>query len=171
MSPDFLPPARCDFSHARKGKWPLSRVSSLKRAVFPFSRGKNRISQGVENRGSLISVPLALRGVCDTIATSIPRYEKYRCWASKATTAFALIGLVAGSVGLRVLRGTESAVSMVLFQGRSPLVALILGKKEYTPPPRDPSFLGLSPDPEVTEQNKLWCIPFSWENKGKGYTP
>ena len=29
--------------------------------VFPFSRGKNRISQGVENRGSLISVPLALR--------------------------------------------------------------------------------------------------------------
>ena len=30
-------------------------------AIFPFSRGKNRISQGVENRGSLISVPLALR--------------------------------------------------------------------------------------------------------------
>ena len=30
-------------------------------AVFPFSRGKNRISQGVENRGSLISVSLALR--------------------------------------------------------------------------------------------------------------
>ena len=45
------------------------------------------------------------------------------------------------------------------------------GKKEYTPPPWDPSFLGLSPDPEVTEQRKLWCIPFSWENKAKGYTP
>ena len=30
-------------------------------ALFPFSRGKNRISQGVENRGSLFSVPLALR--------------------------------------------------------------------------------------------------------------
>ena len=30
-------------------------------AVFPFSRGENRISQGVENRGSLISVPLAIR--------------------------------------------------------------------------------------------------------------
>ena len=30
-------------------------------AVFPFSHGKNRISQGVENRGSLISVPLGLR--------------------------------------------------------------------------------------------------------------
>ena len=28
---------------------------------FPFLRGKNRISQGVENRGSLISVPLGLR--------------------------------------------------------------------------------------------------------------
>ena len=35
---------------------------SLKRPVFPFSREKDRISQGVENRGSLISVPLALRG-------------------------------------------------------------------------------------------------------------
>ena len=34
---------------------------SLKKGVFPFSRGKNCISQGVENRGSLISVPLALR--------------------------------------------------------------------------------------------------------------
>ena len=31
------------------------------KAIFPFSRGKNRISRGVENRGSLISVPLALR--------------------------------------------------------------------------------------------------------------
>ena len=31
------------------------------KAVFPFSRGKNRISQGVENRGPLVSVPLALR--------------------------------------------------------------------------------------------------------------
>ena len=41
MSPDFLPPARCEF--------------------FPRRKGKNRISQGVENRGSLISVPLALR--------------------------------------------------------------------------------------------------------------
>ena len=51
------------------------------------------------------------------------------------------------------------------------LSLLVQGKKEYAPPPRDPPFLGLSPDPEVTEQKKLWCIPFSWENKGKGYTP
>ena len=58
MSPDFLPPARCDFSHARKGKWPLCRGFFFEKAVFLFSRGKNRISQGVENRGSLISVPL-----------------------------------------------------------------------------------------------------------------
>ena len=43
--------------------------------------------------------------------------------------------------------------------------------EKYTPPPWDPSFLGLSPDPEVTEQKKLWCILISWENKGKGYTP
>ena len=48
---------------------------------------------------------------------------------------------------------------------------LFQGKQEYTPPPWEPSFLGLSTDPEVTEQKKLWCIPFSWENKGKGYTP
>ena len=48
------------FSHARKGKRPFQRKPSTK-AVFPFSRGKNRISQGVENRGSLTSVPLALR--------------------------------------------------------------------------------------------------------------
>ena len=42
------------------------------------------------------------------------------------------------------------------------------GKKECTPPPWHPSFLGLFPDPEVTEQKELWCTPFSWENKGKG---
>ena len=47
---------------------------------------------------------------------------------------------------------------------------MVQGKKEYTPPPLDPSFLGLSPDPEVTEQKKLWCIPFSWENKERVYT-
>ena len=41
----------------------LFREKPSTKAVFPFSRGKNRISQGVENRGSLISVPLALRGV------------------------------------------------------------------------------------------------------------
>ena len=41
----------------------LCRGFFSEKAVFPFSRGKNRISQGVENRGSLISVPLALRVV------------------------------------------------------------------------------------------------------------
>ena len=48
-SPHFLPPARCDFSQAsRKGR-------------FPFLAWENRISQGIENRGSLTRVPLALR--------------------------------------------------------------------------------------------------------------
>ena len=60
MSLVFLPPARCDFSHARKGKRPFQR-KTLDKGHFPFSRGENRISQGVESRGSLISVPLALR--------------------------------------------------------------------------------------------------------------
>ena len=53
--------------------------------------------------------------------------------------------------------------------GGKPIWNPMQGKKEYTPPPWHPSFLGHSPDPEVTEQKKLWCIP--WENKGKGYTP
>ena len=60
MSPDFLPPARCDVFHARKGNGLFKERPSTK-AISPFSRGKNRISQGVENRGSLITVPLALR--------------------------------------------------------------------------------------------------------------
>ena len=55
------PLARCDFSHARKGKRPFQR-KSLDKGRFPFLAWENRISQGVENRGSLISVPLALRG-------------------------------------------------------------------------------------------------------------
>ena len=45
----------------------LCRGFFFEKAVFPFSRGKNRISQGVENRGSLISVPLALRVVQENI--------------------------------------------------------------------------------------------------------
>ena len=46
------------------GETALFEESFFKRAVFPFSRGKHRVSQGVENRGSLISVPLALREFC-----------------------------------------------------------------------------------------------------------
>ena len=42
-------------------------------------------------------------------------------------------------------------------------------KKEYTPPPWHPSFLGLSPDSEVTQQEKLWCIPcFPGKTREKG---
>ena len=40
-------------------------------------------------------------------------------------------------------------------------------KRAYTTTVTPHLFLGLSPDPEVTEQKTLWCIPFSWENKGK----
>ena len=47
-------------------------------------------------------------------------------------------------------------------------VTRIQGKEKYTPPPWDPSFCGLSPDPEVTERKqKLWCIPFSLGKQGK----
>ena len=49
------------FFPREKGKTAFSTKKPLTKAIFPFSRGKNRISQGVENWGSLISVPLALR--------------------------------------------------------------------------------------------------------------
>ena len=48
------------FSHARKGKRPLSK-KNLDKGRFPFLAWENRISQGAENGSSLISVPLALR--------------------------------------------------------------------------------------------------------------
>ena len=60
MSPDFLPPARCDFSHARKGERPFQR-STLDKGRFPFLGWEKSHLAGAENRGSLISVPLALR--------------------------------------------------------------------------------------------------------------
>ena len=41
---------------------------------FPFSRGKNRISLGVENRGSLISVPLVLREIITRIKLLFSNY-------------------------------------------------------------------------------------------------
>ena len=60
MSPDFRPSARCVFP-TRERENGLFKEKPSTKAVFPFPHGKNRISQGVENRGSLISVPLALR--------------------------------------------------------------------------------------------------------------
>ena len=39
----------------------LFRGFLFEKAILPVSHGKNRMSQGVENRGSQISVPLALR--------------------------------------------------------------------------------------------------------------
>ena len=57
LSPPLLSP-RLDFPESENG---LFKEKPSTKAIFPFSRGKDRISQGVENRGSLISVPLALR--------------------------------------------------------------------------------------------------------------
>ena len=61
MSPDFYP-LRDAILPPQEMENGLFRETSLKRPFSPFSRGKNGISQGVENRGSLVSVPLALRG-------------------------------------------------------------------------------------------------------------
>ena len=41
------------------------------------------------------------------------------------------------------------------------------GKKEYTPPPWHPSFLGLSPDPEVAEQKKAMVYTIFLGKQGK----
>ena len=86
VSPDFLPPARCDFSHARKGKRPLSGFF-FEKAVFPFSRGKNRISQGVENRDSLISVPLAFRVVTHPKERAQVEFLSFFCLSPREAVA------------------------------------------------------------------------------------
>ena len=66
------------FFPREKGKTAFVEGFFFEKAVFPYSRGKNGISQGVENRGSLISVPLALRvvrgfakGVAGTVSLPI----------------------------------------------------------------------------------------------------
>ena len=59
--PRFSTPCEMRFFPREKGENGLCRGFFFEKAAFPFSRGKNRISQGVENWGSLISVPLALR--------------------------------------------------------------------------------------------------------------
>ena len=59
--PRFFYPLRDAIFPTRERENGLFKENPSTKAVFPFSRGKNRISQGVENRGSLISVPLALR--------------------------------------------------------------------------------------------------------------
>ena len=63
VSPDFLPPCDMRFFPREKGKLPFVEGSSLENGLSPpVSRGKNRMSQRVENRGSLISVPSAPQG-------------------------------------------------------------------------------------------------------------
>ena len=65
--PRFSTPREMRFFPTRERENGLFKEHPLTKAVFPFSRGKNRISQGVENRGSLISVPLALRVTCSIL--------------------------------------------------------------------------------------------------------
>ena len=62
--PRFSTPCEMRFFPREKGKTAFLGGKSLDNGRFPFLAWENRISQGVENRGSLISVPLALR-VCN----------------------------------------------------------------------------------------------------------
>ena len=59
----FSTPCEMRFFPRETGKMAIFEGFCLKTAIFPVSRGKNRILQGVEDRGSLISVPLALREI------------------------------------------------------------------------------------------------------------
>ena len=59
--PRFSTPCDMRFFPRDTGKRPFPRQKPSKKAISPVLREKNRILQGVDNRGSLISVPLALR--------------------------------------------------------------------------------------------------------------
>ena len=59
--PQFSYSLRQAISPRETGKWAIFKEKPSTKAIFPLSRGKNGMSQGVENRGSLVSVPLALR--------------------------------------------------------------------------------------------------------------
>ena len=51
---------------------------------------------------------------------------------------------------------------------RSVVPAFPREERVYTTTVGPVLFLGLSHDPRVTEQKRLWCVPFPWTNKGKG---
>ena len=61
--PRFFYPLQYAIFPMRYGEKAIFKEKPSTMAIFPLSREKNRMSQGVENRGSLISVPLALRFV------------------------------------------------------------------------------------------------------------
>ena len=59
--PRFSAPCEMRFFPREKGKTAFSKKNPWQGPVSSSRVGKIRISQGVENQGSLISVPLALR--------------------------------------------------------------------------------------------------------------
>ena len=61
VSPDCLSLRHAIFFARDIGRMTIFDANPLKMAIFPRSCGKNRTSQGVENQGSLIIVPLPLR--------------------------------------------------------------------------------------------------------------
>ena len=60
--PRFSTPCEMRFFPARERENGLFKDKPSTEAVFPFSRGKNPISQGLEHRGSPISVPFGPQG-------------------------------------------------------------------------------------------------------------
>ena len=73
VSTHFLPLAVCDFYHAIQQNGHFQGIR-FKMAIFPVSRGKNRIPQRVENRCSLISVVWALRAIILYTAELVSNY-------------------------------------------------------------------------------------------------
>ena len=58
----------------------FSKKNPLQKAIFPFLAWENRISQRVENRGSLISVPLALRVVLTQVGFLVKLFKTELWW-------------------------------------------------------------------------------------------
>ena len=74
--PRFSTPCEMRLFPREKGKkQPLFRAKPTRQRPFSLSRvGKSHISQGVENRGSLISVPLAASGKESTLYSTFPQH-------------------------------------------------------------------------------------------------
>ena len=60
--PRFSTPCDMRFFPRDKGKMVFFEGFFLENGLFPVSRGKNRVSQGVDNRGSLIKCALGAQG-------------------------------------------------------------------------------------------------------------
>ena len=79
MSPDFRPPENAIFP-TRYRENGLFKEKPSEKGHFLFMAWENRMSQGVENRGSLIGVSLALRKVSWIAKPIVCKLERLSCF-------------------------------------------------------------------------------------------